>query len=303
MSYDDIFQTDAPDDKREQVQEISLAELHTYKDHPFRVIDDDAMQKTAESIQQYGVLVPGLVRPRIDGGYEIIAGHRRKRGCELADLETMPVIIRDLDDDEATIIMVDSNLQRETLLFSELAFAYKMKLEAIKRQAGRPPKNPTQVGQELKGKLSIEIVAEQSGESRNQIQRYIRLTSLIPDLLQLVDDKRMAFNPAVDISFLTDTEQADLLDSMTKYQSSPSLSQAQRMKKLSQDGSLASGDIDAILSEEKQEAKKVTISGDSLKKYFPSSYSLKQIEDTIIKLLDSWQKNQQSQHLHGAIDK
>jgi len=293
MSYDDIFKTDADcsdSETQERVQEIALTELHNYKNHPFHVVDDEAMQKTVESILEYGVLTPGIARSRSDGGYEIIAGHRRKRACELAELETMPFIIRDLDDDEATIIMVDTNLQRETLLFSELAFAYKMKLEAIKRQAGRT-KNRSQVGNNLKGR-SIQIIAEESGESRNQIHRYIRLTNLTSDVLQLVDVKRIAFGPAVELSFLTEKEQAELLDCMAKYEASPSLSQAQRLKKFSQEGKLTAEAMDAILSEEKAVTKKVTLSGNKLGKYFPSSYSPVKIEETIFKLLEDWHKNQ-----------
>jgi len=225
MPFDDIFKTNNSDcnDTQERIQEIVLTELHDYKNHPFHVVDDEAMEKTVESIQQYGVLTLGIARPRVEGGYEIIAGHRRKRACELAELETMPFIIRDLDDDESTIIMVDTNLQRETLLFSELAFAYKMKMDAIKRQSGRTSKNGSQVGTNLK-KKSLDILADESGESRNQIHRYIRLTFLIPEILQLVDIKKIALSPAVDLSFLTNTEQTELLNCMEKYDATPSLS-------------------------------------------------------------------------------
>ena len=290
-SYDDIFKTDNPncDDTQERVQEIPLTELHSYKNHPFYVLDDEAMQKTVESILEYGVLTPGIARPRVDGGYEIIAGHRRKRACELAEIETMPFIIRDLDDDEATIIMVDTNLQRETLLFSELAFAYKMKIDAIKRQSSRTSKNGVRVGHHLKGK-SIDIIAEESGESRNQIQRYVRLTLLVPEILQMVDVKRIGLSPAVELSFLTGNEQSELLNGMEKYDATPSLSQAQRLKQFSKDGKLTVEVIDAILSEEKTASKKITLSANRLKKYFPSSYSTVKIEETIFKLLEDWQK-------------
>lgn len=291
---DDLFQTDASreDATRERVVEIPLSELFTFAGHPFKVRDDGDMRDTAESIAKYGVLVPGVVRPRIGGGFEIVAGHRRKRGCELAGLETMPAIVRDLDDDEATIIMVDSNLQRETLLFSERAFAYKMKLDAIKRQAGRPPKNTAGAGQDNRGRLSVEVVAAQSGESREQIKRYIRLTALVPPLLELVDNRKIAFNPAVELSWLTEQEQAVLLDAMAKYEATPSLSQAGRLKKHSQEGKLTPDLLDAILSEEKRETEKITIKGGLLKQYFPASYTPKQMQDTIIRLLEGWAKKQ-----------
>lgn len=292
-SYDDIFQTDEEkqDASREKVEEIPLSELHTFKDHPFQVRDDDSMRDTAESIQKYGVLVPAIARPRSEGGYELISGHRRKRGCELAGRKTMPVIVRKLDDDAATIIMVDSNLQRENILPSERALAYKMKLEAMKRQAGRPSKeNVSQVGTQ---KRSDQIMAEQVGESRNQIQRYIRLTQLSSELLQMVDDKKIAFNPAVELSYLKPEEQTLLLDEIAKQEATPSLSQAQRLKKYSQDDKLDANVMDAIMTEEKKEEEKITLHGDRLKKYFPKSYTPKQMEDTIFKLLEQWQKKRQ----------
>ena len=293
-SYDDIFGTEESraDAVREKVMEIPLSELHPFKNHPFKVLDDDRMADTAESIKEYGVLVPAIARPRDDGGYELVAGHRRKRGCELAGRETMPVIVRDLDDDAATIIMVDSNIQRENILPSERAFAYKLKLDAMKRQVGRPSKeNVSQVGTQ---KRSDQIMAEQMGESRNQIQRYIRLTELIPPLLEMVDCKKIAFNPAVELSYLKPDEQALLLDAMDSEQASPSLSQAQRLKKFSQDGRLSLDVMTAIMSEEKKgEIDKVTLGGDKLRKYFPKSYTPQQMEQTILKLLEQWQKKRQ----------
>lgn len=292
-SYDDIFQTDTSqeDATREKVQEVPLPELYAFKNHPFQVRDDDSMKDTVESIQKYGVLVPAIARPRAEGGYELVSGHRRKRGCELAGKETMPVIVRELDDDAATIIMVDSNIQRENILPSERALAYKMKLEAMKRQAGRPSKeNVSQVGTQ---KRSDQIMAEQIGESRNQIQRYIRLTELSPELLQMVDEKKIAFNPAVELSYLKPEEQTVLLDEIAKQEATPSLSQAQRLKKYSQDGKLDTNVIDAIMTEEKQMVEKVTLQGDRLKKYFPKSYTPKQMEDTIFKLLEQWQHKRQ----------
>ena len=296
-SYDDIFQTETT---RQgvcfgQITEMPLDELHSFQNHPFKVRDDDFMRETAESIGKYGVLVPGIARPRESGGYELVAGHRRKRGCELVGKNTMPVIVRKLDDDEATIIMVDSNLQRETLLPSERAFAYKMKLDALNHRGVRTDLTAFQLGNMPQGKLSVEIVAEQSGESKNQIFRYIRLTALIPVLLNMVDGKEIAFNPAVELSYLTHEEQTLLLDSMEKEVATPSLSQAQRLKKLSQSGELTPERMDAIMSEEKKPAEnKVTLSGNCLKKYFPSSCTPKQMEDTIIKLLENWYKKRQT---------
>ena len=293
-SVDDLFSTEESraDETREKIIEIPLTELHPFKDHPFKVIDNEAMFDTTESVKQYGVLVPAIARPRDEGGYELVAGHRRKRACELAELETMPVIVRSLDDDAAIIIMVDSNLQRENILPSERAFAYKMKLEAMKRQAGRPSKeNGSQVGNNLLGKKSSDILAEQIGESKNQIYRYIRLTHLIPELLSMVDEKKIAFNPAVELSFLKNEEQADLLEAMDMEQATPSLSQAQRLKKFSNEGKLSLEVMSAIMSEEKKgDLDKVTLTGDKLKRYFPKSYTPKQMEETIIKLLEGWYK-------------
>ena len=293
-SVDELFSTEESraDETREKIIEIPLTELHPFKDHPFKVIDNEAMFDTTESVKQYGVLVPAIARPRDEGGYELVAGHRRKRACELAELETMPVIVRSLDDDAAIIIMVDSNLQRENILPSERAFAYKMKLEAMKRQAGRPSKeNGSQVGNNLLGKKSSDILAEQIGESKNQIYRYIRLTHLIPELLSMVDEKKIAFNPAVELSFLKNEEQADLLEAMDMEQATPSLSQAQRLKKFSNEGKLSLEVMSAIMSEEKKgDLDKVTLTGDKLKRYFPKSYTPKQMEETIIKLLEGWHK-------------
>lgn len=275
--------------------EIPLTELHAFKNHPFKVRDDEAMMETADSIRQYGVLVPAIARPNPNGGYELIAGHRRHRASELAEKETMPVIVRDLDDDAATIIMVDSNLQREELLPSERAFAYKMKLEAMKRQAGRPSKeNVSQLGTQ---KRSDQILAEQVGQSRNQIQRYIRLTELIPPLLDKADEKEIALNPAYELSFLKPEEQQMLVETMEYELSTPSVSQAQQMKKLSQEGKLTDDAILSIMSEEKKDAlDKVTLTGDTLRKYFPKSYTPKKMQETIIKLLEQWQRRRQQQH-------
>ena len=293
-SVDDLFSTEESrvDEQREKIVEVPLSELHPFKDHPFKVIDNEAMFDTAESIKQYGVLVPAIATPREDGGYELVSGHRRKRACELASLETMPVIIRKLDDDAATIIMVDSNLQRENILPSERAFAYKLKLSAMKRQAGRPAKeNGSQVGNNLSGKKSSELLAEQTGESKNQIFRYIRLTELVPELLSMVDEKKIAFNPAVELSYLKSEEQLLLIDAMDTEQATPSLSQAQRLKKFSAEGNCTLEAMCAIMSEEKKgEPDKVTLTGDKLKKYFPKNYTPQQMEATIIKLLEGWHK-------------
>ena len=286
---DDLFSTQASRDEaqQEKVQEIPLEELHPFAHHPFKVLDDDRMKDTADSIREYGVLVPAIARPRPDGGYELIAGHRRKRGCELAGLKTMPVIVRELDDDAATIMMIDSNIQRENILPSERAFAYQMKLEALKRQAGRPSKeNVSQLGTQ---KRSDQIMAEKLGESRNQIQRFIRLTNLIPTLLDMVDSKKIAFNPAVALSYLNQDEQAKLVDTMESEQATPSLSQAQRLKKFSQEGKLTKESMLAIMSEEKKpEIGKVTLGTDTLRKYFPTNWTPKQMEDQILKLLNNW---------------
>jgi ParB family chromosome partitioning protein len=289
-SVDDLFSTEESrvDEQREKIAEIPLSELYPFKDHPFKVIDNEAMFDTAESIKQYGVLVPAIARPREDGGYELVSGHRRKRACELAGLETMPVIIRNLDDDAATIIMVDSNLQRENILPSERAFAFKLKLEAIKRQGSRTDLTSVQVGQKLNAR---EVVAKEAGASSVQVQRYIRLTELIPELLSMVDEKKIAFNPAVELSYLKSEEQLLLIDAMDTEQATPSLSQAQRLKKFSAEGNCTLEAMCAIMSEEKKgEPDKVTLTGDKIKKYFPKNYTPQQMEATIIKLLEGWHK-------------
>jgi len=277
------------------VLEIPLSEISDFPNHPFKVKADEAMLEMADSVKQYGVLVPGLVRPKADGGYEMVAGHRRKKASELAGRETMPCIVRNLDDDEATIIMVDSNLQRENILPSEKAFAYKMKLEAMKRQAGRPSKeNSVQVELNFKGQQSRDILAKQTGESGPQIFRYIRLTELIPSILEMVDEKRIAFNPAVEISYLTENEQQDLYKTMQSEDCTPSLSQAQRMKKLSQDGRLNIDVIFSILTEEKPNQKeKFHIHRERIDRFFPKNYTEKQKEDLIVQLLESWYKKRQ----------
>ena len=288
-SLDDLFSTQASRDEaqREKVQEIPLEELHPFAHHPFKVLDDDCMKDTADSIREYGVLVPAIARPHPDGGYELIAGHRRKRGCELAGLKTMPVIVRELDDDASIIIMVDSNIQRENILPSERAFAYQMKLEALKHQGLRSDLTSGQVGQKLR--LSVGTVAENTGESIKQVQRFIRLTNLIPALLDLVDSKKIAFNPAVELSYLTQKEQSQLVDTIESEQATPSLSQAQRLKKFSQEGKLTEESMLAIMSEEKKpEIGKVTLGTDTLRKYFPTNWTPKQMEDQILKLLNNW---------------
>ena len=290
---DDIFSTEESrqEQQREQVQQIPIGELFPFKNHPFKVLDDESMQRTVESVEQYGVLSPLIARPRPEGGYEIISGHRRQHAAQLAGLETLPVIVRNMDDDAAVLLMVDSNLQRESILPSERAFAYKMKLEAIKRTAGRPSKNVSQIGTQ---KRSDQIMAEEMGESRNQIQRFIRFTNLIPELLDLVDQKKISFNPAVELSYLADSEQQDFLEAMQDTQNAPSLSQAQRIKKLSQEGQCSYEAIFDIMGEEKKaEMDRVTIKNDVLRKYFPKSYTPKQVEDTILKLLEKWQKKRQ----------
>lgn len=296
-SVDDLFATEEirEDAQREKVQNIPLGELHPFKNHPFKVKDDAAMQDTVDSVREYGVLVPAIARPDPSGGYELIAGHRRHHASELAGKETMPVIIRDLDDDAATIIMVDSNLQREELLPSERAFAYKMKLDAMKRQAGRPMKeNRDQVGHNFSGKRTVELIAENAPDSRNQIQRYIRLTELIPTLLDMVDERKIAFNPAVELSYLKKEEQTLLLEAMDSEQATPSLSQAQRLKKFSQQKMLSLDVMRAIMSEEKKtDLDRVTLKNETLRRYFPKSYTPKQMEDTIIKLLEGWYKKRQ----------
>ena len=294
-SVDDIFQTEEnrADAQRERVQEIPLDQLKPFRNHPFKVRDDQRMLDTVDSIREYGVLVPAIARPDPEGGYELISGHRRKRGCEMAGLQTMPVIIRDLDDDAAVLVMVDSNIQREELLPSERAFAYRMKLEAIERVKGRP-KKVGQVVPDFQGKRSTEIVADGTGESYKQVQRYIRLTELIPELLDMVDERKLAFNPAVEVSYLRRDEQRMLLEAMDAEQTTPSLSQAQRLKKFSQEGRLTEEAMSAIMSEEKKsDMDKVTIRSDTLRRYFPKSYTPKQMEQTIIRLLDVWQKQRQ----------
>ena len=297
-SLDDLFSTEETrqeaqaDARREKVRMISLDELHPFAHHPFKVKDDEAMQDTVESVKAYGVLVPAIARPREEGGYELVAGHRRHRASLLAGLAEMPVIVRELDDDEATIIMVDSNLQRETLLPSERAFAYRMKLEAMKHQGERRDLTSSQVGTKLN--RADKLLAEQVGSSRNQIQRFIRLTYLIPPLLDMVDEHKVAFNPAVELSYLTSEEQAALLDAMDSEQSTPSLSQAQRLKKFSQEGRLSEDIMRAILSEEKKpEVGKITLSSDKLRRYFPKSFTPQQMEQTIFRLLEQWQRRRQ----------
>ena len=298
-SVDDLFSTEESraDAQREKVLEIPLSELHPFKDHPFKVKDDEAMMETADSIRQYGVLVPAIARPDPNGGYELVAGHRRHRASELAGQDTMPGIVRDLDAAQATLLLVDSNLQRESLLPSERAFAYKMKLEAMKRQAGRPSKeNCSQLGNDF-GKKSSEVLAEQVGQSKNQIFRYIRLTELIPELLDMVDEKKIAFNPAYELSFLKKEEQRDLLDAMDSEQATPSLSQAQRLKKYSQEGHLTLDMMRVIMGEEKNnDLDNITFTSDTLRKYFPKSYTPARMHETIIKLLEQWQRKLHQQH-------
>ena len=296
---DDIFSTEESrqEQQREQVQQIPIGELFPFKNHPFKVLDDESMQRTVESVEQYGVLSPLIARPRPEGGYEIISGHRRQHAAQLAGLDTLPVIVRNMDDDAAVLLMVDSNLQRETILPSERAFAYKMKLEAMKHQAGRPTQdNYSQVGNNF-GTLSSEEMAEELGTSKNQIFRYIRLTNLVPELLDMVDEKKISFNPAVELSYLDTNQQRDFLEAMPDTQNAPSLSQAQRLKKLAQEGHFSYDVAFAVMGEEKKdELDKVVIKNHTLRKYFPRSYTPKQMEDTIIKLLDQWQRKQQRQN-------
>ena len=288
--------------QEDKITLLPLSELHDFPNHPFKVRDDEAMQETAESIRQYGVLVPAIVRPREDGGYEIIAGHRRKHGSELAGLQNLPCIVREMDDDTATILMVDSNIQRENILPSERAQAYKMKLEAIRRKAGRPAKgaenlpeeNCDQVGHNFDGKRSVEIVADEAGESKSQVQRYIRLTELTPELQQMVDEKKIGMTPAVEISYLKPEEQQMLLTAIDSEQATPSLSQAQRMKKLSRDGKLNDDTmLDIMMEQKKPEGYNVVLSADKLRKYFPRSYTPQKMEETILKLLDAWLRKRQ----------
>ena len=294
---DDIFSTEESrqEQQREQVQQIPIGELFPFKNHPFKVLDDESMQRTVESVEQYGVLSPLIARPRPEGGYEIISGHRRQHAAQLAGLDALPVIVRQMDDDAAVLLMVDSNLQRENILPSERAFAYKMKLEAIKNQGARSDLTSGQIVQ--KSKLSIERVAEDAGEGYKTVQRFIRLTNLIPELLDMVDEKKIAFNPAVELSYLDESQQRDFLEAMNDTQNAPSLSQAQRLKKLAQDGHFSYDVAFAVMGEEKKdELDKVVIKNDTLRKYFPRSYTPKQMEDTIIKLLDQWQRKQQRQN-------
>ena len=290
--YDDIFSTEQSraEAQQERVQEIPLSELHPFEGHPFRVVDDEEMMKTAESVRDFGILTPAIVRPDPDGGYEIVSGHRRHRASELAGKETMPAIVRDLDDDAAIILMVDANLQRETILPSERAFAYKMKLDAIKHQGERTDLTSTQVAQ----KLSVEKVGEDAGVSKDTIRRYIRLTELIPELLDMVDTGQIKFNPAVELSYLASEEQQDFLSAMDYAQAAPSLSQAQRIKKLAQEGECTLDAMCEIMNEiKKGELDRVTFKTDSLRKYFPKSYTNKQMEDKIIQLLEQWQKKRE----------
>lgn len=300
-SVDDLFTTEESraEQQREKVMDIPLSEISDFPNHPFKVKADEAMLEMADSVKQYGVLVPGLVRPKADGGYEMVAGHRRKKASELAGCETMPCIVRDMDDNAATIIMVDSNLQRESIAPSERAFAYKMKLEAMKRQAGRPSKedNYSQVGNNFSTKTSSDELAIQMGESKNQIFRYIRLTELIPSILDMVDEKQIAFNPAVELSYLAEKEQHELYDTMQSEDCTPSLAQAQRIKKLSQDGRLSVDVIFSILTEEKPNQKeKFNIKKERIDRFFPKNFSEKQKEDLIVQLLESWYKKRQREH-------
>lgn len=291
--YDDIFTPDAATATGEQVREIAVDQLFPFKNHPFKVLDDQAMLDTVQSIKEHGVLVPAIARPRPEGGYELVSGHRRQHACQLAGIESMPVLVRNLDDDAATILMVDSNLQRENILPSERAFAFKLKLEAMKHQGNRADLTSGQLGPKLGDRRSNEIVADQAGESVKQVQRYIRLTELIPEMLAMVDDRRMAFNPAVELSYLTKDEQQQLFEEMENCQATPSLSQAQRLKKFSQEGKLSEDVIMAVMSEEKKDIDKVTLPGEAINKFFPKSFTPKQKQDTIIKLLEQWQRKRQ----------
>ena len=293
---DDIFSTEESrqEQQREQVQQIPIGELFPFKNHPFKVLDDESMQRTVESVEQYGVLSPLIARPRPEGGYEIISGHRRQHAAQLAGLDTLPVIVRQMDDDAAVLLMVDSNLQRENILPSERAFAYKMKLEALKNQGARSDLTSAQLGRKLE---TADIVGQESGDSRNQVRRFIRLTNLMPELLDMVDEKKISFNPAVELSYLDTNQQRDFLEAMNDTQNAPSLSQAQRLKKLAQEGHFSYDVAFAVMGEEKKdELDKVVIKNDTLRKYFPRSYTPKQMEDTIIKLLEQWQRKQQRQN-------
>ena len=296
---DDIFSTEESrqEQQREQVQQIPIGELFPFKNHPFKVLDDESMQRTAESVEQYGVLSPLIARPRPEGGYEIISGHRRQHAAQLAGLDALPVIVRQMDDDAAVLLMVDSNLQRENILPSERAFAYKMKLEALKNQGARSDLTCGQFGHKLIGAKARDIVADESGDNARNVQRFIRLTGLIPELLDMVDEKKIAFNPAVELSYLDESKQRDFLEAMNDTQNAPSLSQAQRLKRLAQEGHFSYDVAFAVMGEEKKdELDKVVIKNDTLRKYLPRSYTPKQMEDTIIKLLDQWQRKQQRQN-------
>ena len=293
---DDLFSTEEnrQEEQREQVQQIPIDELHPFTNHPFKVLDDEAMTRTVESIAQYGVLAPLIARPRPEGGYEIISGHRRQYAAKLAGLDTLPVIVRQMSDDAAVILMVDSNLQREHIMPSERAFAYKMKLDALKNQGARSDLTSCQVGTKFRADESL---AENSGESARNVQRFIRLTNLVPELLDMVDEKKIAFNPAVELSYLDESQQRDFLEAMQDTQNAPSLSQAQRLKKLAQEGHFSYDVAFAVMGEEKKdELDKVVIKNDTLRKYFPRSYTPKQMEDTIIKLLEQWQRKLQRQN-------
>ena len=293
---DDIFSTEESrqEQRREQIQQIPLAELHPFTNHPFKVLDDESMQRTVESVEQYGVLSPLIARPRPEGGYEIISGHRRQHAAQLAGLDTLPVIVRQMDDNAAVLLMVDSNLQRENILPSERAFAYKMKLETLKKQGARSDLTSRQIVGKLE---TADLVGKGSGESGRQVQRFIRLTNLIPELLDMVDEKKIAFNPAVELSYLDEAQQRDFLEAMEDTQNTPSLSQAQRLKKLAQEGHFSYDVAFAVMGEEKKdELDKVVIKNDTLRKYFPRSYTPKQMENTIIKLLEQWQRKQQRQN-------
>ena len=293
---DDIFSTEESrqEQQREQVQQIPIGELFPFKNHPFKVLDDESMQRTVESVEQYGVLSPLIARPRPEGGYEIISGHRRQHAAQLAGLDTLPVIVRQMDDDAAVLLMVDSNLQRENILPSERAFAYKMKLEALKNQGARSDLTSTQLVSKLR---SNEQLGAENNQSRETVRRFIRLTNLVPELLDMVDEKKIAFNPAVELSYLDESQQRDFLEAMNDTQNAPSLSQAQRLKKLAQEGHFSYDVAFAVMGEEKKdELDKVVIKNDTLRKYFPRSFTPKQMEDTIIKLLDQWQRKQQRQN-------
>ena len=290
---DDIFSTEESrqEQQREQVQQIPIGELFPFKNHPFKVLDDESMQRTVESVEQYGVLSPLIARPRPEGGYEIISGHRRQHAAQLAGLDALPVIVRNMDDDAAVLLMVDSNLQRENILPSERAFAYKMKLEALKNQGARSDLTSSQVGMKLQ---ALDIVGQEAGDSRNQVHRFIRLTNLVPELLDMVDEKKISFNPAVELSYLDENQQRDFLEAMNDTQNAPSLSQAQQLKKLAQQGEFSYDAVYDIMNEEKKsELDTVTIKNETLRKYFPRNYTPRQMESIIIKLLDQWQMKKQ----------